>query len=97
MQQSLYAKEYISIYIYILWDVSFSFTVIFSMMRIFSLLPVSSYYKSLPPVSKAYGTLCMLTTTAYHLGLLNHDSIALIYEAVLSRFQVLASFVVSLL
>eukprot|EP00268_Persea_americana_P049550 TRINITY_DN5318_c0_g1_i2.p1 TRINITY_DN5318_c0_g1~~TRINITY_DN5318_c0_g1_i2.p1 ORF type:complete len:254 (+),score=12.80 TRINITY_DN5318_c0_g1_i2:168-929(+) len=48
----------------------------------------ADYYKSLPPVSKAYGTLCLLTTTAYHLGLLNPVSIALIYEAVLSRFQV---------
>ncbi|XP_058115578.1 derlin-1 isoform X2 [Magnolia sinica] len=48
----------------------------------------AEFYNSLPPVSKAYGTLCLLTTTAYHLGLLDPTSIALVYQLVISRFQV---------
>ncbi|XXG64325.1 hypothetical protein AAC387_Pa05g2309 [Persea americana] len=48
----------------------------------------AEFYNSLPPVIKAYGSLCLLTTTAYQLGLLNPVSFALIYDAVISRFLV---------
>lgn len=46
------------------------------------------YYKSLPPIAKAYGTACLLVTTAYQLGLCNPLHIALIHELVFTRFQV---------
>ncbi|XP_020595105.1 derlin-1 [Phalaenopsis equestris] len=46
------------------------------------------YYNSLPPVTKAYGTLCLLTTAAFHLGLLNPYYIALHFPLVFSHFQV---------
>lgn len=46
------------------------------------------FYNSLPPVSKAYGTLCLLATTAFQLGLLNPANIALLYSLVFSRFQI---------
>ncbi|XP_031495394.1 derlin-1 [Nymphaea colorata] len=46
------------------------------------------YYASLPPVSKAYGTICVLTTALFHLGLVNPYYIALIYSEVLQRFQI---------
>ncbi|XP_072965188.1 derlin-1 [Typha angustifolia] len=46
------------------------------------------YYNSLPPVSKAYGTACLLTTTACQLGLLSQLHIALLYELVFQRFQI---------
>ena len=46
------------------------------------------YYNSLPPVSKAYGTLCLLTTAAVQLGLLDVSFIALYYPWVFYRFQV---------
>ncbi|PKA65322.1 Derlin-1 [Apostasia shenzhenica] len=46
------------------------------------------FYNSLPPVTKAYGTLCLLTTTAYHLGLLNLSYIALYYPLVFAKVQV---------
>ncbi|OVA04667.1 Derlin [Macleaya cordata] len=46
------------------------------------------YYRSLPPVSKAYGVFCLMTTTAYYLGLYDPwDSISLSYQLVLKRFQ----------
>ncbi|XP_010249470.1 PREDICTED: derlin-1-like [Nelumbo nucifera] len=48
----------------------------------------AEFYKSLPPVSKAYGTLCLLATTAFHLGLYHHEDIALVYPLVFSHFQV---------
>ncbi|KAJ8645913.1 hypothetical protein MRB53_007661 [Persea americana] len=57
------------------------------MIIIFLCLHFYRFYNSLPPVSKAYGSLCLLTTTAYQLGLLNPVNIALIYDAVISRFQ----------
>ncbi|OVA12465.1 Derlin [Macleaya cordata] len=47
----------------------------------------AEFYNSLPPISKAYGTMCLVTTVAYHLGLYDPASIALIYPAVW-RFQV---------
>ncbi|CAN6456809.1 unnamed protein product [Victoria cruziana] len=46
------------------------------------------YYASLPPVSKAYGTICLLTTTLFHFGLVNPYYIALIYSEVFQRFQI---------
>ncbi|XP_010914944.1 derlin-1 [Elaeis guineensis] len=48
----------------------------------------AEFYNSLPPISKAYGTLCLLTTAAYQLGILSPESIALFYPFVVSRFQV---------
>ncbi|KAB1209208.1 Derlin-1 [Morella rubra] len=48
----------------------------------------AEYYKSLPPIAKAYGTTCLLVTTAYQLGLCNPLHIALIHELVFTRFQV---------
>ncbi|WCJ42591.1 DERLIN-1 [Euphorbia peplus] len=46
------------------------------------------YYKSLPPISKAYGTLCFLSTVVYQLGILDPVHVALIYKLVFYRFQV---------
>lgn len=48
----------------------------------------AEYYKALPPISKAYGTLCLVTTTVYQLGLIHPQQIALIHELVFFRFQV---------
>lgn len=47
-----------------------------------------SFYHSLPPVTKAYGTLCFLTTVAYQLNLLNPEWIYLDYTLVTKKFQV---------
>lgn len=46
------------------------------------------FYKSLPPISKAYGTACLVATAVYQLGLYHPVHIALLYEQVLFRFQV---------
>ncbi|KAI5070536.1 hypothetical protein GOP47_0014879 [Adiantum capillus-veneris] len=48
----------------------------------------ADYYKSLPPVSKAYGTTCFLTTLGYQLGLINVYLLLMDYEKVLYKFQV---------
>ncbi|KAJ4832758.1 ER-associated protein degradation protein [Turnera subulata] len=48
----------------------------------------AEYYNSLPPISKAYGTLCLAFTAAVQLGLLDLGYIALIYPLAFSRFQV---------
>lgn len=48
----------------------------------------AEFYNSLPPISKAYGTMCLVATTAFHLGLYNPKSVALLYKAVFSHFQV---------
>ncbi|CAA3025807.1 derlin-1 [Olea europaea subsp. europaea] len=48
----------------------------------------AEYYKSLPPISKAYGTACLLTTIACQIGLLQLEHIALLHELVIFRFQV---------
>lgn len=48
----------------------------------------AEFYHSLPPVSKAYGTLCLVATTAFQLGLYNPVHTALLYEDVFYRFQV---------
>lgn len=45
------------------------------------------YYQSLPPVSKAYGVACLLTTAAHYFELYNYESIALLYGLVLKRCQ----------
>ncbi|MCL7031840.1 hypothetical protein MKW94_023104 [Papaver nudicaule] len=45
------------------------------------------YYNSLPPITKAYGTICLAATTAYQLGLLNPALIALVFPEIW-RFQV---------
>ncbi|KAG6524004.1 hypothetical protein ZIOFF_013893 [Zingiber officinale] len=47
----------------------------------------SRFYKSLPPLSKSYGTLCFLTTAAVKLGLLGYASIALEYHPVFTKLQ----------
>lgn len=46
------------------------------------------YYNSLPPVSKAYGTICLLTTAACQLGLLKAPDIALLYPLIFKHFQI---------
>ncbi|RWR87436.1 hypothetical protein CKAN_01637700 [Cinnamomum micranthum f. kanehirae] len=46
------------------------------------------YYKSLPPVSKTYGVLCLLITSAFYLELYNPEVIYLSYSLVLKRLQV---------
>ncbi|KAG6527847.1 derlin-1-like [Zingiber officinale] len=48
----------------------------------------AEFYNSLPPVSKAYGTLCFLTTAAFQLGLFDPVNIALIYHPVFTKFQI---------
>ncbi|XP_068634332.1 derlin-1.1-like [Aristolochia californica] len=46
------------------------------------------YYRSLPPVSKAYGVLCLMTSSAYYLQLYDPAVIMLSYGLVLKKFQV---------
>ncbi|BAT72888.1 Derlin-1 protein [Vigna angularis] len=48
----------------------------------------AEFYHSLPPITKAYGTACVLATAAYHLGLYSPIHIALLYERVFYGFQV---------
>ncbi|XP_043721846.1 derlin-1 isoform X1 [Telopea speciosissima] len=48
----------------------------------------AEFYNSLPPITKAYGTLCLLATTAYQIGLYNPVYFALDYRLVFLRFQV---------
>lgn len=48
----------------------------------------AEYYNSLPPVTKAYGTLCFLTTTLCQLGILHPYHIALHYPWVFKNFQI---------
>lgn len=48
----------------------------------------AEYYKSLPPISKAYGTLCLFLTTAVQFGLFYLPDIELMYKPVFSSFQV---------
>ncbi|CAK9165366.1 unnamed protein product [Ilex paraguariensis] len=47
----------------------------------------AEYYNSLPPISKAYGTICLFATTAYQFGFYDPETIALIYKLVFSHFQ----------
>lgn len=53
-----------------------------------SFLFFSRWYNSLPPISKAYGTLCLASTIAVQIGVLAPGHIALAYEYVFYRFQV---------
>ncbi|XP_056692923.1 derlin-1 isoform X2 [Spinacia oleracea] len=46
------------------------------------------WYQSLPPISKGYGTLCLLVTTASQLSVLNPYYIALLYGRVFKNFEV---------
>ncbi|XP_044468085.1 derlin-1-like [Mangifera indica] len=48
----------------------------------------AEYYNSLPPVSKAYGVLCLMATAAQRLQLYDARNIALTYEDVFRRFQI---------
>ncbi|VFQ74496.1 unnamed protein product [Cuscuta campestris] len=48
----------------------------------------AEYYKSLPPISKAYGTACLAVTVAFALGVVNPANIALLPELIFYRFQV---------
>lgn len=47
----------------------------------------ADYYKSLPPVSKAYGTVCFLTTLGYQLGLVNVFLLLMDYEKAFFKLQ----------
>ncbi|KAG2692218.1 hypothetical protein I3760_08G042200 [Carya illinoinensis] len=46
------------------------------------------YYRSLPLVCKTYGVACLMTTSAFYLGLFEYYSISLDYGLVLKHFQV---------
>ncbi|XP_043691531.1 derlin-1.1-like [Telopea speciosissima] len=46
------------------------------------------YYRSLPPVIKTYGVLCLMTTSAYYLQLIDPWNLALSYESVFKRLQI---------
>ncbi|GAY51257.1 hypothetical protein CUMW_132820 [Citrus unshiu] len=48
----------------------------------------AEYYHSLPPICKAYGTLCVAVATVCSLGLLDLSILALEYKLVFSKFQV---------
>ncbi|KAG2616855.1 hypothetical protein PVAP13_3NG176713 [Panicum virgatum] len=47
----------------------------------------AEYYNSLPPISKAYGTLCFFTTVLFHLHILNPEFIYLYYPFVFKKFE----------
>lgn len=49
------------------------------------------FSKSLPPLTKAYGTLCLLATTVYQIGLFDTRDIALVHKLVFTCFQVCLS------
>ncbi|CAA6672861.1 unnamed protein product [Spirodela intermedia] len=46
------------------------------------------WYNSLPPITKGYGTLCLLTTVICKLGVVQPVHIALFYERVFPRLEV---------
>ncbi|XP_039122880.1 derlin-1.2-like isoform X2 [Dioscorea cayenensis subsp. rotundata] len=48
----------------------------------------TEYYKSLPPVTKTYGVICLMITTAYYFNLFDYDTISLSYVHILKQFQV---------
>nr|CAB3460446.1 unnamed protein product [Digitaria exilis] len=52
------------------------------------LLVYFRYYKSLPPISKAYGTLCFFTTVLVKLQILNPQFLALYYPFVFKKFEI---------
>lgn len=47
----------------------------------------AEYYKSLPPISKAFGTLCLVFTTAYQIQLISPQFIALLYGRAFYQFE----------
>lgn len=52
------------------------------------LLFICSFYNSLPPVSKSFGTLCVLTTLGYQLGVIKAEWLLLDFALVASKFQI---------
>ncbi|XP_015949699.1 derlin-1-like [Arachis duranensis] len=48
----------------------------------------ADYYRSLPPVSKTYGVLCLMISAAYYLQLYDAKNIALFYGLVFKRLQI---------
>lgn len=46
------------------------------------------YYNSLPPISKAFGTLCFFTTVLVQIQILNPDLLYLSYSDVFKNFQI---------
>ncbi|XP_059063076.1 derlin-1 [Cryptomeria japonica] len=46
------------------------------------------WFNSLPPVSKAYGTLCLMTTAGCHMGLVNPKFLYLDYDLVVKHLQI---------
>lgn len=54
------------------------------------------WYNSLPPISKGYGTLCLLVTTVTQLGILHPYYLALIYGRVFKSLEVGRSHVSSI-
>ena len=46
------------------------------------------WYKSLPPVCRAWGTACVLTTVGVQLGVLDLRSLYLDFPAVFRKFQI---------
>eukprot|EP00249_Psilotum_nudum_P015085 c25159_g1_i1 orf=500-1324(-) len=48
----------------------------------------AEYYNSLPPVSKAFGTLCLMTTVGFHLRLINPFLIMMNYDLIFRQFQI---------
>jgi Derlin-2/3 len=47
----------------------------------------ADFYNSLPPVSKSFGTLCVLTTLGYQLGVIKAEWLLLDFALVASKFQ----------
>uniref|UniRef100_A0A1D1Y7M2 Derlin n=1 Tax=Anthurium amnicola TaxID=1678845 RepID=A0A1D1Y7M2_9ARAE len=45
------------------------------------------YYRSLPPVTKTYGVICLMASSALYLGLYHYSNITLSYVAILRRLQ----------
>ncbi|KAG6552758.1 hypothetical protein Mapa_005706 [Marchantia paleacea] len=48
----------------------------------------AEFYRTLPPISKIYGTICFATTVAFHLGLLSLGWLFLDYELVIRKLQI---------
>lgn len=63
-------------------------TCVYLLLLVASNSALFRYYQDLPPVAKAYGVLCLMTSGAYYLGLYNLRNIALFYGPVIKRFQV---------
>ncbi|KAE9448717.1 hypothetical protein C3L33_19376, partial [Rhododendron williamsianum] len=61
---------------------------LFTITDLFFFFAFSRWYNSLPPVTKAYGTLCLIFTTANQFGLYHPAYIALIYERVFKHLEV---------